>query len=64
MKMKLILSKRLADMQRSSRNQILERELDRQKILNAELLAKCKIQRELIDEQSIMITEILEGIGA
>lgn len=63
MKMNIILPKKLDNRRGSSYRVLLERELQLQRQLNAELLDKCKIQSQLIDEQSVMISEILTVMG-
>lgn len=63
MKMNIILPKKLDNRRGASYRVSLERELQLQRQLNAELLDKCKIQSQLIDEQSVMISEILTVMG-
>ncbi len=61
--MNIILPKKLDNRRGASYRVSLERELQLQRQLNAELLDKCKIQSQLIDEQSVMISEILTVMG-
>ena len=61
--MNIILPKKLDNRRGASYRVSLERELQFQRQLNAELLDKCKIQSQLIDEQSVMISEILTVMG-
>lgn len=61
--MNIILPKKLDNRRSASHRVSVERELQLQRQLNAELLDKCKIQSQLIDEQSVMISEILTVMG-
>lgn len=63
MNMNVMLLRKLENKNRVSRRENLERQLQVQRELNAELLRTCKQQAQLIDEQSMMISEILEGMG-
>ncbi len=63
MKMNVMLLRKLENRNSTSRRENLERQLQVQRELNAELLRTCKQQTRLIDEQSLMISEILESVG-
>lgn len=61
--MNIMLLRKLENRNSRSHRENLERQLQVQRALNAELLRTCRQQTRLIDEQSLMITEILEEVG-
>lgn len=61
--MNIILPRRLDSRRNAVHRVSLERELQLQRELNAQLLNKCKIQSQLLEEQSVMISEILDTMG-